>query len=94
MASGRLAFISYSHLDVAVVEQVERNLESLGWDTFWDRELSGGQRWWDGILDNYRKTLLETKDQKKAIEVAYGNIDMNKLDLTFQEYVLKFMKKK
>ena len=49
---------------------------------------------WDNILDDYRKTMLETKDQKKALEVAYGKIDMTELDLAFQEYVLKCISKK
>lgn len=54
MSTARRVFVSYSHLDVAVVERLERDLDSLGCDVWCDRELSGGQRWWDGILENIR----------------------------------------
>ena len=52
------AFISYSHVDAEVVERLERDLEGLGWAAWCDRELTGGQRWWDGILANVRECDL------------------------------------
>lgn len=55
MNTRRRVFISYSHLDMAVVEHLERDLDSLGCDVWCDRELSGGQRWWDGILESIRQ---------------------------------------
>lgn len=55
MNTRRRVFISYSHLDQAIVEHLERDLDSLGCDVWCDRELSGGQRWWDGILESIRQ---------------------------------------
>ena len=51
----RHSFVSYSHVDAEIVGRLERDLEGLGWTAWCDRELSGGQRWWDGILDNIRQ---------------------------------------
>jgi hypothetical protein len=52
---GRRAFLSYSHVDKLVVERLEKDLGELGWAVWCDRALSGGQRWWDGILQNVRQ---------------------------------------
>ena len=55
MGGPRHSFVSYSHVDAEIVGRLERDLEGLGWAAWCDRELSGGQRWWDGILDNIRQ---------------------------------------
>ena len=55
MGGARHSFVSYSHVDAELVGRLERDLEGLGWTAWCDRELSGGQRWWDGILDNIRQ---------------------------------------
>ena len=49
---GRNVFISYSRTDVAQVETLATDIETLGHQTWVDRELTGGQRWWDRILDS------------------------------------------
>jgi hypothetical protein len=51
----RTAFISYSHVDDVAIARLENDTRLLGWDPWCDRELTGGQRWWDGILDHIRR---------------------------------------
>lgn len=47
-----LVFISYSRRDQGAVQSLLDDLDSLGHEPWLDRELSGGQRWWDQILTN------------------------------------------
>src|SRR5260221_5479370 len=47
-------FISYSSKNRSLVETLANDLESLGHDTWFDKELSGGQVWWDQILGAIR----------------------------------------
>jgi hypothetical protein len=47
-------FISYSRQSEAMAKILVNDFESLGHDVWFDRELSGGQVWWDHILDNIR----------------------------------------
>ncbi len=54
MAQKRV-FVSYSREDAAPVGELERDIESLGHDAWVDRELSGGQRWWEQILTQIRE---------------------------------------
>lgn len=51
-------------------------------------------RAWDNILDNYRKSMLADGDQKKAIEVAFGKIDMDALEEAWKLYVTSVISKK
>ena len=53
MGSGKV-FISYSRRDQTVVTRLAAELDQLGQDVWLDQELSGGQRWWDAILERIR----------------------------------------
>jgi hypothetical protein len=48
-------FISYSSSDAADVEGLADDIKSLGHQVWVDHELSGGQRWWDYILERIRE---------------------------------------
>jgi len=52
--AGRSVFLSYSREDAAVVAALEADLESVGGDVWRDRLLSGGQDWWNTILERIR----------------------------------------
>lgn len=47
-------FISYSRDDEAAVSLMRDGLEALGHDVWVDKELTGGQVWWDQILAELR----------------------------------------
>ena len=47
-------FISYSSKNRALVEALANDLETLGHEIWFDKELSGGQSWWDQILQGIR----------------------------------------
>jgi hypothetical protein len=47
-------FLSYSRKDEAAVLAVERDLKESGLDVWIDKELTGGQAWWDLILQRIR----------------------------------------
>jgi len=48
-------FISYSRLDQEIVKTLVEDLKALGNDVWFDQTLTGGQRWWNNILDNIRE---------------------------------------
>src|SRR5262245_6867168 len=48
-------FISYSRRSGAIAEGLAEDLEALGQTAWFDRELSGGQVWWDRILTTIRE---------------------------------------
>jgi len=45
-----MIFVSYSRETEVVAKAIVADLESLGHDVWFDRELSGGQAWWNQIL--------------------------------------------
>ncbi|MEE9351969.1 MAG: toll/interleukin-1 receptor domain-containing protein [Thiotrichaceae bacterium] len=47
-------FISYSRADEEKVANIVNDIESLGHDAWFDHELTGGQNWWDKILEEIR----------------------------------------
>ncbi|MGI9491701.1 MAG: TIR domain-containing protein [Geminicoccaceae bacterium] len=47
-------FVSYSRVSQPVVQALVEDIEALGHDVWFDQELSGGQNWWDQILDKIR----------------------------------------
>jgi TIR domain len=47
-------FVSYSRNNLEVVTQLIQDLQAVGVQTWHDQTLSGGQRWWDTILQNLR----------------------------------------
>ncbi|WP_313675224.1 toll/interleukin-1 receptor domain-containing protein [Mycolicibacterium sp.] len=46
----RRLFISYARENKPDIESLVRDLESLGYETWLDSSLRGGQKWWDEIL--------------------------------------------
>ncbi len=51
-------FMSYNRADATVAETVAGDLRSLGYTVWYDREVSGGQTWWDAILHEIRECDL------------------------------------
>lgn len=47
-------FISYARKDTSVVEKVKDDLERARYDTWLDEELTGGEAWWNAILEQIR----------------------------------------
>ncbi len=47
-------FVSYSRRNLEVVTQLIQDLNAVGVNTWHDQTLTGGQRWWDNILENIR----------------------------------------
>ncbi len=47
-------FISYNRQSEAIVKTLAADIEALGHDAWFDREISGGQAWWDQILAQIR----------------------------------------
>ena len=43
-------FVSYARRDMSVVAQLVNELREMGHETFYDQDLTGGQRWWDVLL--------------------------------------------
>lgn len=50
----RSIFLSYSRHDAAPVEMLVSDLERAGHHVWLDRQLSGGQEWWDALLERIR----------------------------------------
>lgn len=73
-------FLSYARDDQALVEAVERDLEG-DFDVWIDRQLSGGQQWWEVILSQIQRCdallLICTPNSLKSIaclaEMRYAN---------------------
>jgi TIR domain len=51
-----MVFVSYARVDQKIVQSLVRELHELGYDAFYDQELTGGQRWWDVLLDKIYET--------------------------------------
>ena len=47
-------FISYARRDAVPVAALADDLGEFGYTVWLDREVSGGQHWWDRILDQIR----------------------------------------
>lgn len=47
---------------------------------------------WKNILETYRKTMLETKNQKTAVEKAFEGVDFDALESAWIDWVKKYMK--
>jgi hypothetical protein len=50
----RKVFVSYSRNNLDAVGQLVKDLQDVGFDAWHDRTLTGGQRWWDSILNSIR----------------------------------------
>ena len=51
-------FVSYSRLDEARVRTLVDDVGALGHDVWFDQDLSGGQAWWDQILEQIRQCQI------------------------------------
>ncbi len=51
----RGAFVSYGRASRAHVEDVRAAIEGWGWNVWFDRDISGGQLWWEAILSKIRE---------------------------------------
>ena len=49
-------FISYSRVDKAKVGSIASDVKVLGHDVWFDNDLTGGQNWWDQIIENIQKS--------------------------------------
>ena len=47
-------FLSYNREDESAVSALAADIASLGHQAWFDSDLSGGQAWWDRILDRVR----------------------------------------
>lgn len=50
-----MIFISYSRKDKSELVEIKNDIKELGNEVWFDEHLSGGQKWWDTILENIRK---------------------------------------
>ncbi len=48
-------FISYDRESKPLVETLENDIEGLGHEVWFDHELTGGQSWWNQILEQIRE---------------------------------------
>ena len=51
----RRVFVSYSRNNLDAVTQLIKDLQDVGINAWHDQTLTGGQRWWDNILENIRE---------------------------------------
>lgn len=51
-------FISYAHSDNLHVQSLVEFLDDQKWDYWYDKELLGGDRWWDTIIENIQSSSL------------------------------------
>ena len=51
-------FISYSSKNRALVEVLANDLDAMGHEVWFDKKLTGGHAWWDGILNSIRDADL------------------------------------
>lgn len=49
------AYVSYSRRQKHIVKQLAEDLKTLDHGVWFDPELSGGQHWWDAILDQIKR---------------------------------------
>lgn len=65
-----MIFISYYHANQNDVRNLATNLERLGYTTWYDRYLEGGQSWWNEILEQISKCsifiILITSDSMRS----------------------------
>jgi TIR domain-containing protein len=51
-------FLSYNRADAVMAKSIADDVESLGHTVWYDREISGGQSWWNAILRQIRESDL------------------------------------
>ena len=62
-------FISYNPGSVAAVESLARDLAAMGHSVWYDQALTGGQRWWDNILEKLRGLTGQPKGTSYELRV-------------------------
>jgi hypothetical protein len=73
-------FISYSRCDLEQVKSLVEDLRALGHEVWYDRELTGGQKWWDKILNQICKcstfifviSAQSVKSEVCSLELSYA----------------------
>ena len=67
-----MIFISYNRNNRDTAQRLSNDIESLGHDVWLDQELSGGQAWWDKILEMVRDcdTFVFLLDQESLESTA------------------------
>jgi hypothetical protein len=74
-------FVSYRNVNRALVQELVGDLRDMGHEVWYDQALEGGQKWWDNILENIRRSdvLLsalspQSLDSRACqIELTYAN---------------------
>lgn len=56
--AGTCIFISYNRASVETVSSLAEDLATMGHAVWYDQALTGGQRWWDNILEKLRDSTL------------------------------------
>jgi hypothetical protein len=54
MSQRKQFFISYRSVNRPLVERLVQDIKALGHEVWFDKELTGGQAWWDQIMDQVR----------------------------------------
>lgn len=67
-------FVSYARADVDIVTALVAELRELGHEPFYDQDVSGGQRWWDVLLDRIASSaaFLPVLSERYADSEACG----------------------
>ena len=62
-------FLSYSRSDAAVANSVAEDIQQFGHTVWYDQEISGGQSWWNTILNNifFGKTTTVSPQAEEKI---------------------------
>ena len=55
MTQRKQFFISYRSINRPQVERLVQDIEALGHEVWFDKELTGGQAWWDQIMEQVRR---------------------------------------
>lgn len=74
-------FVSYRNVNRALVQELVNDISDMGHEVWYDQALEGGQKWWDNILENIRRSdvLLfalspQALDSRACqIELTYAN---------------------
>jgi hypothetical protein len=78
-------FVSYARQDSGAIESIKQAIEGMGQELWFDRELKGGQQWWDVILEQIRSCDVfmfalsphSAKSKACRLELEYA-IDTNR----------------
>jgi TIR domain len=93
---GSQLFISYARTDAAIVDALVGELRELGYQPFFDSDLTGGQAWWDTLLDRIEasdvflpvlsqhyldsEACYQEADWAASVGVAFLPVDVARVD--------------